>query len=235
MHDPTLKSYESFKNWSANDFMVTPGREARYYDGEVGCDLRGKDVLEIGFGNGQFLNWAKQHGANVSGTEVNDEQLARAKHAGIPLLASNLPDNLPQHMYGFDLIVAFDVMEHLTVSQNASLLESVALMLKPGGRFIARFPNGQSPLGLLHQNGDLTHEVALSISIIKQLLVGRKLRLVRGGGQFRPYYGKPHQKLTQFCQYRLQDALIFGMQCVFNFRAPMASNIVIELSPEPGH
>jgi hypothetical protein len=43
-------------------------------------------------------------------------------------------------------------------------------MLRNGGVFIARFPNGDSPFGLANQNGDLTHVTAIGSEKFRYLV-----------------------------------------------------------------
>ena len=40
-------------------------------------------------------------------------------------------------------------------------LRDVMRVLKPGARAVLRFPNGDSPFGLVHQNADVTHVNAI--------------------------------------------------------------------------
>jgi hypothetical protein len=49
---------------------------------------------------------------------------------------------------------------------------------------LARFPNAQSPLGCVSQNGDWTHRSALSTQTLMQLLTGKPWTLVRAGNPF---------------------------------------------------
>ena len=58
------------------------------------------------------------------------------------------------------------------------------MLLKSGGHVLARFPNAQSPLGCVTQNGDWTHRSALSAQVLMQILTGKPWALVRAGDPF---------------------------------------------------
>ena len=69
----------------------------------------------------------------------------------------------------FDAVVAFDVLEHLHVSEIQSFLLDANALLKPGGVVLARVPSGDSPFGRAVFHGDLTHLTALGSSAVAQL------------------------------------------------------------------
>jgi hypothetical protein len=48
-------------------------------------------------------------------------------------------------------------LEHLTYTQSVDVVKKVFRILDENGSFLARSPNGDSPLGLRYQNGDPTH------------------------------------------------------------------------------
>jgi 2-polyprenyl-3-methyl-5-hydroxy-6-metoxy-1,4-benzoquinol methylase len=177
--------YSVWKQWNPSQFMVCGPYERRYYKGEFrGLDLSGRRILELGFGNGGFLRYATDQGARISGTELLAEARASAAERGVRVYALDLSDALTEDTGNFDIVVAFDVMEHLTREQLLVLFESLAKLLKSGGHVLARFPNAQSPLGCVTQNGDWTHRSALSGQVLMQLLVGKPWTMVRAENPF---------------------------------------------------
>jgi len=160
-------AYADWKQWQGE--FTTSDRHARYFAAELAeFPLAGKRVLEIGFGNGSFMAWAKAQGANVSGTEINETMLARARDKGFDALPDAL-DTLVAQQRRFDLIVAFDVFEHWGKEALVANLRHAHALLDAGGALIARFPNGHSPFGRVYQYGDITHQTALSASSVEQL------------------------------------------------------------------
>jgi SAM-dependent methyltransferase len=159
--------YAQWKQWEG-DFQASD-RDARYFTAEFsGIALAGKRVLEIGFGNGRFLAWAKSQGALVAGTEIEETMLARAREKGFVALPPAL-DVLAAGTERFDVVVAFDVFEHWDKQALIANLRHIASVLDAGGIVLARFPNGHSPFGRVYQHGDITHQTALSKSSIEQL------------------------------------------------------------------
>lgn len=170
--------YQSWKSWDAGHFGQPTLENRRYFDAEFkGFALGdGLSVLEVGFGNGEFLGYCKQLGCEVLGTETNlslvrlaNERGFRAVHAD---QLSNIRDN------SFDLIVAIDVLEHIPNDEVVVFLQNLSNKLKPAGSIWARFPNGDSPLGLPNQNGDPTHVNSIGAGKIRCYSDFAGLRLV---------------------------------------------------------
>lgn len=215
--------YAQWKDWSASSFMEPSSDETAAYDAEISAyDMRGKSVLDIGFGNGGFLAYAKSRGvARLAGSETQLPLCDRARDCDVDLVDLDFarpPKNDPQ----FDLITAWDVAEHLERPLLDGLFATVSSLLKDGGIFIARFPNGQSPLGRIHQHGDPTHLSILSAPIMAQLAAKHPLEVVRSGNPRLPSGAK--RRLRRRIQLGYERAL----QLLYGTDAPLAPNTVIE-------
>ncbi|SEF14615.1 2-polyprenyl-3-methyl-5-hydroxy-6-metoxy-1,4-benzoquinol methylase [Rhizobiales bacterium GAS191] len=185
MHAADYGHYSKWKRWDPRGFLVCTPHEASYFAGELRNVLvEGARVLEIGFGNGNFLRFASDRGATVSGTELLDEAVASARRCGIRVYRPDLSDAAAESAGQFDLIAAFDVLEHMTFDEIIEVFESLSRLLKVGGHVIARFPNGQSPLGRVPQYGDHTHRSVLSSPLLMQLLLGKPWMLERADNPF---------------------------------------------------
>jgi 2-polyprenyl-3-methyl-5-hydroxy-6-metoxy-1,4-benzoquinol methylase len=165
---PKLYSgYAGWKRWHGE--FAPSDRETRYFAAELAdIPLAGKRVLEIGFGNGSFLAWAKAQGADVVGTEIDAAMIGRARAKGYDARPASL-ELLTTASQRFDLVAAFDVFEHWDKPTLVASLRQIAALLRSDGLLLARFPNGQSPFGRVHQYGDLTHQTVLSASSVAQL------------------------------------------------------------------
>ena len=82
--------------------------------------------------------------------------MARSK--GFDAVQGDLRQYLKESTVSFDLISAFDVIEHFGKDELLDVLSLVWKRLRPGGRFILQTPNALSPWGLSYRYGDLTHE-----------------------------------------------------------------------------
>lgn len=149
------RQYADIKSWKSENFGTFSEAEARYFEIEIGSpSLPGHQALfELGFGNGSLLGWARAKGYQVMGFELQSSLMERAVHAGFPI--ADDPAKLAEQ--SFDVIVALDVFEHIAFHELAELVSRLFLALKPGGKLVARFPNGDSPFSMPTFNGDQTH------------------------------------------------------------------------------
>ncbi len=210
--------YEEWKGWH-RPFTFTDD-DSRYFAGEMrGIDVAGKRVLEIGFGSGSFLAWARARGAEVAGIEIIESLLEAARREGVELIDPAIEDIAGDHAGQFDVIVAFDVFEHFPLDVVVSRLAAARTMLKPGGHLVLRFPNAQSPFGLPPQNGDPTHRSALSRSVFEQLCQAIPFEFVR----YTPSYRASGKGIAKRIVRGLRGALRDGISWLLNF--VYASNI----------
>ena len=152
-------------------------------------------VLEIGFGNGGVLFYGRRRQWEMHGTELNELLLKRARGNGFDVRHG---DNLSSFTEPFDLVLAFDVLEHMPGDKLPELFERVRRMVKDGGIFIARFPNGDSPFSRFVQHGDATHVTVLGSRKAAYYARHAGMEIVYLGGQPQPLLaGLPH-----FC-YRI--------------------------------
>jgi SAM-dependent methyltransferase len=106
--------------------------------------MDGFSILEVGCGSGNVLRvlqrLAGDHG-RVEGLELSDEaaDVARAR-TGLRVTNGYVADLDPDARY--DLIAAFDVLEH--IADEAGVLQQLRERLVPGGRLILTVPAHQS-------------------------------------------------------------------------------------------
>ena len=158
--DQSPERYLDWKDWKDEAFGRFDRLEARYFADETGiAALPGARVLEIGFGNGPFIGWAKSVGADVFGVELNAALVARARaFLGERRAFQGLDDAGLAELAGtFSYVVAFDVIEHIPQDVLPHFLARIRMLLASEGRIFLRFPNGDSPFGRLYQHADPTH------------------------------------------------------------------------------
>jgi 2-polyprenyl-3-methyl-5-hydroxy-6-metoxy-1,4-benzoquinol methylase len=158
--DECAEQYLQWKGWEANEFGLFDALLARYFEAETALSsCAGLRVLELGFGNGSFLGWARSKGAEVYGIETNPALVTRANAVfGRSSAFGSLEDltaSLPALQ--FHLVAGFDVLEHVAQDSLVPLLAGLGKRLVDGGRIVVRFPNGDSPFGRVTQHGDPTH------------------------------------------------------------------------------
>ena len=160
-------NYTAWKQWEGA--FAPSGKESRYFAAEFrAIPLRGSRVLEVGFGNGAFLAFAKAEGATVVGLEINADMCAAAREHGFEAFDISLTD-LARRGERYDIVAAFDVLEHWDTNELVDNFRAIHALLKDGGLFVSRFPNGQSPFGRVFQHGDFSHKSTLSTYKIEYL------------------------------------------------------------------
>jgi len=178
------RAYESWKGWES--LFTYDADEDAYFRGECrDLAINGAAVFEIGFGSGNFLQWALTNGASVAGSEINAASLDAARARGIEILPAAFETVADAHANRFETVIAFDVFEHFTLDEITRRLAALETMMKPGGHLLMRFPNAQSPFGLAPQNGDPTHKSALSRDVFELLVQKTGFEIVRYGGSYR--------------------------------------------------
>lgn len=203
-----MQNYIEWKNWNIENFASASFEERLYFKKlikkfELGENL---EVLEIGFGNGAFLDFAESIGWNISGVELNPSLVARAAQHGFNVYPSlfEIPD-----INKYDLIIALDVIEHIEETQIPNFLKKTQDLLSSNGSLILRVPNGSSPLGLANQHGDITHVSVITEGKMNYFTKSIDLKIdYKGSDPYLIYNGKllktPSRILKRFLQVLIE-------------------------------
>jgi hypothetical protein len=181
--------YIKWKKWS--EFGKLTQQQYLSFEAEINrfnLNLnKSSKVLEVGFGNGGFLAFGKMKGWQIYGTELNQELIRKAKHSKFRVYNYNKTKVFKNNT--FDLVIALDVLEHISNEDLPLFFNDVSRILKKNkGFFIARFPNGDSPFSLPLQNGDITHKSHIGISKVDYLCQNSNLRLMAVFGELHCNY-----------------------------------------------
>lgn len=133
------------------------------------------DILEIGPGLGDFLQFAGDCG--VKNIDVMDRDPSILDHlkSSIPIrnawLASmedlgTLVESLPK----YDIIFMLQIVEHVKKDSLVEMLRLLYSRLNPGGKIIVTVPNGGNPLSIVERYSDITHENLFSENSFRQLV-----------------------------------------------------------------
>ena len=120
---------------------------------------RAASIAELACGHGSFLLWLRENGfTQVSGVDGSPEQVKLARLSGAPIVEQDAMEWLERQADGtFDVFVGIDFIEHVSKDAFMELLRLTQAKLRPGGRLILRYPNGDSPLVGLNLFNDITH------------------------------------------------------------------------------
>jgi SAM-dependent methyltransferase len=166
-------SYALWKDWKDAEFGQFMAEQAIYFQRELDAvgtsSVRGLFVAELGFGNGAFAGWVRAGGGRWIGREAIPELQARAAQAGYEVVEPEEAFSASCGAGTLDLIVAFDVLEHLELDAIRCFLRDAREALKPKGLLVLRFPSGDSPFSGAVYTGDTTHRTLLGSSAVRQL------------------------------------------------------------------
>ncbi|MBC7632930.1 MAG: class I SAM-dependent methyltransferase [Flavobacterium sp.] len=132
--------------------------------------IPGARILDVGCGQGALVKLLVADGYDASGVDVSAEQVALAHQAGIrTVVLGDFTDVLSAESETLHAVVATDLLEHLTKDEVLHLFDAIHHALKPGGCFVARTPNANSPFSGNIQYGDFTHETVFTPRSIAQI------------------------------------------------------------------
>ncbi|MCX6284020.1 MAG: class I SAM-dependent methyltransferase [Bacteroidetes bacterium] len=134
-HDTSKKELLTLVYWYARNVMLKKKVSivSRY--------LKGKNILDIGCGTGEFLNFCKNRGLNAFGVELNSKpRETAARNFGLDIRETISDFN--RENCKFDCITLWHVLEH--IHDLKGTMEAIKKILAPGGVVIIALPNCNS-------------------------------------------------------------------------------------------
>jgi len=206
--------YVRWKSWHGSDFGRFGPEDALYYAQELHASgiasVLGLRVGELGYGNGAFAGWVRKAGGHWVGREAIPELQQRAAQAGFEVIASEADFSNVCGPGKLDLIVAFDVIEHLELDAIRSFLGETKEVLKTGGLLLVRSPSGDSPFSGPIYHGDLTHRTLLGSSAVRQLAMEAGLEVCQVRSPALPVWGLGPVRAARRMAVRLTQTLAFS-------------------------
>jgi len=130
-------------------------------------------ILDLGCGLGYFLYVLKKAGyKNITGVDLGEEQLRVSQKLGVRdfVIQDDVFSFLKNKDKIYDVICAFDLLEHFHKDELLDLLDLIYSRLTLGGMFIFRVPNGEALFPGRIRYGDLTHELSFTRNSLAQAL-----------------------------------------------------------------
>ena len=94
-------------------------------------------ILDVGCGTGANLIMLSRHG-DAEGVDVSEDALAFCRERGLDKVKLGAGEELPYDDGTFDLVTAFDVVEHM--DDDLAGLREMRRVLRPGGRVLLFVP-----------------------------------------------------------------------------------------------
>lgn len=130
-----FKEYTSLRDSgvSYNDFVEQPAIKSAI------SSLKGKSVLDIGCGTGEFANYCMENGATkVVGVDISSNMITHAtnknKHENIDYICMPIEDLEFDHHQKFDIIISSLAVHY--IEDYPKLIEKVSRLLNKNGEFI---------------------------------------------------------------------------------------------------
>lgn len=143
--------YPFFVAGNADFYEAVQKQEGYYMDWkwehqEALKEIRTADrVLEVGCGKGSFLKKISEEvHADCTGLEINEGAIRLGRKGGVTILHETLHEHSSKHAGLYDVVCAFQVLEHIW-DVRGFLLSSIEA-LKRGGKLIIGVPNNDSYL-----------------------------------------------------------------------------------------
>jgi 2-polyprenyl-3-methyl-5-hydroxy-6-metoxy-1,4-benzoquinol methylase len=141
-----------------------------------------KQVLDVGCGEGQFIEELTAQGIRASGVDADPVMVEECRKKGLSVAEANLFDYLPQHAGEFDGVLCSNLIEHLAMPDVLRLLELARAALQPGGLLLIATPNAESLIVHLYEFWrDATHVRLYNRPLLEFLLSWVGLQSIQSG------------------------------------------------------
>ncbi len=168
MNKIDLQSEESLRAWF-NKTKIDYKFEVERFLGE---NYKSKSILDLGCGIGGVLNFLKQNGCtDIFGIDNSEEQIdVCKKYVTNNVSRIDIFEFLKSSYKEFDIIIMFDIVEHIQKNRIIELLKLVYDSLSPNGIVIIRTPNMGSIIAPYGRYLDFTHDTGFTSESLQQVL-----------------------------------------------------------------
>lgn len=185
-----------------------------------------QNILEIGCNKGFLTNALKEYypQADICGVDLSPNDVAYAKQhfPGIDFSCENAFDMLKNKK--FDLIVAKDVMEHISKDEQEKFVKLLYEALKDNGICIIQVPNMDWVFSNHERYMDFTHEIGYtreSFEDIFRLYFDSNVKVLPSS------YVWPHKlKLSKRILFKyIRPIVLWGCKVIYKFIGEGASDV----------
>ncbi|MFG1200980.1 class I SAM-dependent methyltransferase [Xanthobacter aminoxidans] len=130
-------------------------------------------ILDVGCGAGDVIYWLKKANYhNISGFDISPEMIELAHSRGVTeVKLSDINQAISEtESNSIDVVICFDIFEHLSRHELFYISDEIFRILKPGGKIFVHTPNASGIFGGSIRYGDITHEISFTATSMRQLL-----------------------------------------------------------------
>lgn len=140
---PELYDYYTERVGLGKDRLYHPLNDARYAElvDEIERLVVGRRVLDVGCGQGQFVDFMVRRGWETLGIELSESAMAVCNQFALPVKRIDVFDPALAKE-SFDFITLFEVIEHIPAPLQ--MVRQIEQLLKPGGILYLTTPNFNS-------------------------------------------------------------------------------------------
>lgn len=108
-------------------------------------------VLDIGCGNGEFLQILQAAGHTAVGVDIDPAMVQQCREQGLTAHEADVVTWLPTQAGHYDAIFSSNVIEHLDAKTVQAIVEGAYQALRPGGLLLLGTPNPESAIVQLYE------------------------------------------------------------------------------------
>ena len=108
-------------------------------------------VLDIGCGNGEFLQLLQEAGHTAVGVDIDPAMVQQCLDQGLTAHTADVLTWLPSQAGQYDAIFSSNVIEHLDAKTVLAIVEQAYHALRPGGMLLMGTPNPESAIVQFHE------------------------------------------------------------------------------------
>jgi trans-aconitate methyltransferase len=156
-------SSKEYKEHLENKYL--PGRAfylKKFFYPKIFSYFKEGDVVDLGFGTGEFLDYVKSKGRKITGIDSNTFLVNMCKERGFDVTIDDVTQLNTIHTPMSNAIID-NVLEHLDMEQINSFFDKVSKKMKKGGTLVVIVPDSKG------YQRDPTHKTFVNKEIISQM------------------------------------------------------------------
>ena len=212
-------NFAKIRNWNSGSYGMVNNeisQSYKYFFEKANIKLNEiNKVIDFGCGNGNTIGWllSQKKSLKITGIDnlqENYDNFTESKFKNEISFKKSL-DEIDKNEK-VDLIIALNVIEHLTYLEIIKIFAKFEQILKPDGKILLSFPNCNGVLGITNQFTDPTHISLITPTKIENAISGINLELI----QFKPKISKSNQNFLKKSLRFIFSLILRSMGIVLN-------------------